>query len=107
MFSPRHQRSPHADIDPHLHRGFTPPRSRCDDTDAHGMGGRSTALSLCLKSLAGQLVVEMLLRNIIGLFAFQAAKSVAETSRPTANRSAISVRHSGAESRYRPGPEVR
>jgi hypothetical protein len=67
------------------------------------MGGRSTALSRCLKSIAGQLVVEMLLRNIIGLFAFQAATSVAVTSRPTANRSAISVRHSGAESRYRPG----
>lgn len=35
--------------------------------------------------------------NILGLFAFQAAKSAAVNSCQIAKRSAISVRHSGAE----------
>lgn len=44
-----------------------------------------------------------MLWTTLELFAFQTATSIAVTSRQTAKRSAISVRHSGAESRCRPG----
>ena len=59
--------------------------------------------SVGLKSAAAQSIVEMLRWNTVWLHAFQAAMSVAVTSRQTAKQSAISARHPGAESRSRPG----
>ncbi|MFI8664770.1 IS256 family transposase [Rhodococcus qingshengii] len=56
--------------------------------------GTVTLIERC----SAQSVLELLPWNAFGLFAFQAATSVAVTSCQTANRSAISVRHSDAES---------
>ena len=51
------------------------------------------ALSRYLKCVVAQLIVELWRWISVGAFAFQAAASSAVTSRQTAKRSSISVRH--------------